>query len=95
MDHHERLTNIKYADGLMLSARSRPVLVEMIVSFSLLSTARWATSLNAAKSKIFMTKPLDHPVYVAGFSASWRVFDVKNESQSAKRISNLSNEIMA
>ena len=30
MDHHERLTNIRYADDLMLYARSLPALVEMI-----------------------------------------------------------------
>ena len=30
MDHHERLTNIWYADDLMLYARSLPALVEMI-----------------------------------------------------------------
>ena len=34
MDHHERLTNIRYADDLMLYARSLPALVEMIETLS-------------------------------------------------------------
>ena len=31
MGHHEELTNIRYADDLMLYVRSFPALVEMIV----------------------------------------------------------------
>ena len=63
MGHHERLTNIRYADDLMLYARSLPALVEMI------ETLPWelhqiGLQLNAAKSKIFTTKQLDHPMYV-------------------------------
>ena len=63
MDHHERLTNIRYADGLMLYARSLPALMDMIEILS------WelhpiGLQLNAAKSKIFTTKQLDHPMYV-------------------------------
>ena len=34
MDHHERLTNIRYADDLMLYARSLPAFVEMIETLS-------------------------------------------------------------
>lgn len=34
MDHHERLTNIRYANALMLYARSLPISVEMIDTLS-------------------------------------------------------------
>ena len=63
MDHHERLTNIRYADDLMLYARSLPALVEMIETLSW-ELHQIGLQLNAAKSKIFTTKPLDHPMYV-------------------------------
>ena len=62
MDHHERLTNIRYADDLMLYARSLPALVEMIETLSC-ELQQVGLQLNAAKSKIFTTKPLDHPMY--------------------------------
>ena len=62
MDHHERLTNMRYADDLMLYARSLPALVEMIDTLSFELQQVWL-QLNAAKSKIFTTKPLDHPMY--------------------------------
>ena len=63
MDHHERLTNIRYADDLMLYARSLPALVEMIETLSWeLHQIGW--QFNAAKSKIFTTKQFDHPMYV-------------------------------
>ena len=63
MDHHERLTNIRYADDLMLYARSLPALVEMIETLSW-ELHQIGLHLNAAKSKIFTTKQLDHPMYV-------------------------------
>ena len=63
MDHHERLTNIRYADDLMLYARSLPALVEMIETLSW-ELHQIGLQLNAAKSKIFTTKQLDHPMYV-------------------------------
>ena len=66
MGHHERLTNIRiirYVDDLMLYARSWPALVGMnkILSWEL---HHIGLQVNAAKSKIFTTKPLDHPTYV-------------------------------
>ena len=62
MDHHERLTNIRYADDLMLYTPSLPALVEMIETLSC-ELQQIGLQLNAAKSKIFTTKPLDHPMY--------------------------------
>ena len=62
MDHHERLTNIRYADDLMLYARSLPALVEMIETLSC-ELQQVGLQLNAAKSKIFTTEPLEHPMY--------------------------------
>ena len=52
-----------YADDLMLYARSLPALVEMIETLSW-ELHQIGLQLNAAKSKIFTTKPLDHPMYV-------------------------------
>ena len=61
MPHHERLTNIRYADDLMLYARSLPALVEMIET---LSWELRQIGLKLNKGKIFTTKQLDHPMYV-------------------------------
>ena len=63
MDHHERLTNIRYADDLMLYARSLPALVGMIEIFSR-ELNHICLQFNAAESKIFTRKQLDHPMYV-------------------------------
>ena len=63
MDHHERLTNIRCADDLMLFARSLPALVGMIETLSW-ELHQIGLQLNAAKSKKFTTKELDHPMYV-------------------------------
>ena len=58
MGHHERLTNIRYADDLMSNARSLLALVEMIETLSC-ELHQIRLQLNAAKNKIFTTKPLD------------------------------------
>ena len=63
MGHRERLTNIRYVDDLMLYARSWPALVGMIKILSW-ELHHIGLQLNAAKSKIFTTKSLDHPTYV-------------------------------
>ena len=62
VDHHKRLTNIRYAGHLMLYARSVPALVEMSETLSC-ELQQVGLELYAAKSKIFTTKPLDHPMY--------------------------------
>ena len=63
MGHHERLTNIRYADDLMLYARSLPALVGMIETLSG-ELHQIDLQLNATKNKIFTAKRLDHPMYV-------------------------------
>ena len=50
MGHYERLTNIRYADDLMLYARSFPALVEMIETLSW-EQHQIGSQLNAAKTK--------------------------------------------
>ena len=50
MDHHERLTNIRCADDLMLYARSLPALVETIETLPC-ELQQIGLQLNAAKSK--------------------------------------------
>ena len=50
MGHYERLTNIRYADDLMLYARSFPALVEMIETLSW-EQHEICLQLNAAKRK--------------------------------------------
>ena len=71
-------TNIRYADDLMLCARSFPVLVEMIEALSW-GLHQVSIQLNAAKDKVFTTKPLDHPMYV---EASQDLVHVLHEGSS-------------
>jgi hypothetical protein len=61
----DRLTNIRYADDLLLFAKSWKELVEML-ELLVVELNRVGLQLNTSKTKLFTTSYLQHPLYIDG-----------------------------